>query len=180
MTEPAPAPHISELPIAIVDTNIFGNLLDKKTVGDTHKILDELSSSYRLAISYITVQEIIAVGSKEVAEILDLFDASFAQFDINQSVIVFAGYMTCVGVHSGCDSIVASTAFLNKAFVLTANQKDFPEPLFNERQFWHINSLDDRKRTKTENIYLLEPDYKQIEEKISNIEYVKQPTKNRG
>src|SRR3972149_1846849 len=108
----------NELPIVLVDTNIFGNLLDPKTLDDTYKILIELSVNYQLSVSKITIQEIISKGTKDVLEITKILE-SFRRFEVNEDVLIFAGLMSCVGIKGHFDSIIASTAFLNNAGILT-------------------------------------------------------------
>lgn len=159
-------------PIAIVDTNIFGNLLDKKTFQRTFDIFLEIDKTYSIAISKITVLEIVAIGTSDIRTILRMF-SKMREFDIDDNIILFAGLMNKIGIRGQCDSIIASTAFLNGAVVLTSNQRDFSEPLFNELKFWHIDQKDDMNRTKSSNIYLLASNPISISKEILNVEYVK-------
>jgi len=167
-----------ELPILIADTNIFGNLLDQKTLNDTFQIISELNKSYQLSISKITLQEIVSKGTKDVAGILKGLQG-FRRFEVDESILLFAGLMACVGIKGNFDSIIASTAFLNNAVILTANQKDFPEPCFTETKSWSISYKDNRNRTIHQMIHLLSTNVKETAEKINNIEYVQEIMKNK-
>lgn len=166
----------TNLPIVIIDTNIFGNLLDVKTIGDTFQILLELSKSYEISISKITIQEIISKGTKDVDGIISGL-RSFKRFEVDDFVLVFAGLMTCIGVKGSFDSIIASTAFLNGASILTGNQKDFPEPFFTETKSWSLTYKDNGNRTVHQMIHLLLSDAGKTLDKINNIEYVQEVIK---
>ncbi|GEM_PF-3552902 len=169
-------PPATNPPIVIIDTNIFGNLLDPKTLGDTFQILLELGKDFEISISKITIQEIISKGTKDVDGIISGL-RSFKRFEIDDVVLVFAGLMTCVGVKGPFDSIIASTAFLNGASILTGNQKDFPEPCFIETKSWSLAYKDDGNRTVHQMIHLLLNDAGKTLDKINNIEYVQEVIK---
>ncbi|MBU0777005.1 hypothetical protein KKH23_01940 [Patescibacteria group bacterium] len=160
-------------PIVIIDTSVFGNLLDRKTSQQTYDIFLEVDKDYNLAISKITVHEIIARGTSDINSILSMFK-KMKEFEISDYVIVFSGFLYNIGIKGHCDSIIASTAFLNRAVILTSNQKDFREPLFTEEKCWNVNYKDDENRTASNNIYLLSSNTTKISEKILKIEYVKE------
>ena len=176
MKTPTPVSQ-GKLPIVIVDTNIFGNLFDKNTSADTLNVVDSLSPKYELAISNITFLEVNAWGSKDVSKILKVL-AAFKKFDVDHNVLSFAGLIFCTKKIPGQgDSIIASTCFLNNAFLLTSNQRDFPEPFFHEIDCWHIHHKDIGNRTTTEHIYLLAVDPEEIGKALSSIEYVQELNK---
>lgn len=164
---------VESLPILIVDTNIFGNLLDEKTLDDTFKILVELSKGYQLSISNITLQEIVSKGTKDVYEIIRSFK-SFKKFEVDKTVLMIAGLMTCIGIKGNFDSIIAATSFLNEAVILTGNQKDFPEPCFNEIRHWKIKYKDKGNRTAYYLIHLLAVNINKTLGKFNKLEYVQE------
>lgn len=171
-------PATSELPVVLVDTNIFGNLLDPKTFEQTYNIIIDLSKKYRLSISNITIQEIVSKGTKDISSILKLFRA-FKKFEVDNDVLVFAGLMTCVNIKGNFDSIIASTAFLNNAGILTANQRDFPEPCFTEIDIWSISCKDDGNRTIHHLIHLLSSNVEKTAKKfVEEVEYVREAMKS--
>jgi len=170
-------PRPSNLPIVIIDTNIFGSLFDINSTKDTLAILVDLLKGHRLYVSKITMMEIISKGTKDISAIMKVFKA-FALFEIDDDVLTFAGLMFFAGIRGHMDSIIASTAFLNNTLLLTANQKDFPEPLFSERFCWHVHYKDDNNRTKTDNIYLLSVNPENVGKKLQSIDYVKGLTNN--
>lgn len=166
-------PPNKQLPVVLIDTNIFGNLLDPKTLIDTYEILAELSKQYELSISKITIQEIISKGTKDISEIVEILFKTFRKFDIDDNVLIFGGLMNCVGIKGQFDSIIASTAFLNNSCILTANQKDFPEPCFKEIKCWSINYKDNGNRTAHLMIHLLTIDINKTTDKFNGIEYIR-------
>lgn len=171
-----PSTSTNKLPVLIIDTNIFGNLLDQKTIEDTWRIITELKSSYQLSVSNITLQEIISKGTKDVNGILKIL-AGFRRFEIDEKVLIFGGLMSCVGIKGNFDSIIASTVFLNNAFLLTANQRDFPEPCFKESKNWVIKYKDSGNRTAYRSIYLLTVDAEKTANEVGKVEFVQEVRK---
>jgi len=163
----------SNLPIVIIDTNIFGSLFDINSTKDTLEILVNLLKQYRLYVSKITMMEIISKGTKDISAIMKVFKA-FHLFEVNDDILTFAGLMICAGIRGQMDSIIASTAFLNNTHLLTTNQKDFPEPLFSEKYCWHVHYKDENNRTKTDNIYLLSVNPENVGKKLQGIDYVRE------
>jgi predicted nucleic acid-binding protein len=162
----------NNLPVVIVDTTVFGNLLISKTTDKTLNILIELTKTYSLAISKVTIMEVLSKGTKDINKITKLFKA-FKTYDVSDEVLMYAGLLYSSGIKGHIDSIIASTAFLNNASILTSNQKDFPEPLFTEFAYWHISYKDKCNRTKTDNLYHLSANLDKIGKRLLEIEYIK-------
>lgn len=156
----------------ILDTNILIYLFNKSKIDKILKIIKELYSDYEISISNYTHYEIISWGSKEVLILVKALTL-FKNIHVDQEVLIFAGLMKCLGIKNNGDSIIAATSFLNNAFILTANHRDFPEPYFEETKFWPVDYKTDKNRTTILTTHLLKPKLKNLVDDMNKIEWVK-------
>lgn len=162
-------------PLLILDTNIPIYLSDKKKLSQLAKVLSKLETKYEFTISAITTNEILKRGTRDIKETLEAIN-DFETFEVSKKVLIVSAIFIGAGMKDNelGDSIIAATAFLMKADILTANQKDFPEPFFNEKDCWQLKEKDDKRRTKTTNIYLLKINFDKCKEKFMKIEYIQE------
>jgi predicted nucleic acid-binding protein len=163
-------------PLVILDTNIFGYLLDVNKISQVLGIMLELSNTYESSMSSYTRYELVSKGTKDVQQLIDLLQ-KFRTFIIDDNVLVIAGLMTCLHVEKGGDSIIAATALMNTAVILTANHKHYPEPYFHEQKYWHIDTKSKDNRTTTMTVHLLQVDYVRCGTDFGKIELVQEANK---
>ena len=167
-------PPTNKKPYVILDTNIFGYLLSRDMLGQILEILKELSGVYEIVASKYTYFELVRKGTKDVRDVVKSFD-QFKTFEINEKVLFIAAllyYIWGPKSHDG-DCIIASTALLNSAYILTANNTDFPEPYFKEVKFWNVN-FPRENRTCNILIHLLKADDAKILEDMRKIPYIEE------
>jgi predicted nucleic acid-binding protein len=165
-------PVIPQLPnpIVILDTNIIGSLLDRNRVGGILNALQALSENHDFLVSQYTHYELLKKGSSDVKALMR-FVNNFRYFIIDSSVLFFGAMLSCLGIKDDGDNIIAATALLNKATILTANQRHFPVKYFDEELSWSI-TFKDQMRTHTEHIYLLKPVVEKILADVNTISYI--------
>jgi len=147
----------SETPIqrVLLDTNVISRI-DSSPVGTqiTLYLLDLIRRGFGLAISDITIYELLRGNSKEKEEkMLKHLDAFFRYF-LTNSVLIAAAQLDNIlkmeniqanSMDHG-DKLIAATSILTGSLILTNNSRDFPWPLFHEAETKYINYKEGNKQ----------------------------------
>src|SRR5262245_39609973 len=93
----AKQPQPSDKPIILLDTNVLGDLLNKKLEEQISSTIEKIQEDCEIATSQITYYEIVKKGKRDIGKSIKLID-SFKVFDINKEVLGIAGFMYCLGI----------------------------------------------------------------------------------
>lgn len=165
-------PQKNNKPLVILDTNIIGYLVDKKRIDTILDSIENLAKENELSISLFTYYEIVSLGNKDVPILIQALN-TFKRLSVDLEVLTFAALMRLLKVKKDGDSILAATAFLNDARILTANGKDFPEPYFHEDSYFELKFKDNINRTAVQTIHLLKNDFKKTVRDIEKLDVIK-------
>lgn len=153
-------------PNLILDTNVisYASNYPAELQDQVLKIIENYRSKYEPVITdYIQFELLKKAEDKDSALLKKL--KLFGKLKTTEDIVLIAGLLC--GVYKKAkttladdgDLIIASTAYVSQSFLLTANQKDFPYPFFEERECIPISfkEYENSHRTKIIALYLLEP-----------------------
>lgn len=163
----------------IIDTNILSYLGDKAAGAAFDQYLREkIAPHFTSYICTFSVYEILrgikVAKEKQILEIIK----KFPSYAITNQVLLFAAQLDSlykseqINVSSPGiigDELIAATAILSDAYILTANMRDFPQPYFKEISREYIN-FTVSNYIKTIVVGLLQPDTHLIKARYSQRE----------
>jgi len=160
----------------ILDTNIIKKILDRYSVKVFAEYLSNLvQRNGTFVISDFTSFELIR-GANLVTEgnVFPLINF-ITRLNVTTQVLLAAARLETLykideiqpaGIEIG-DKLIAATAILNSALILTANGRDFPWPYFQEVERKIIEYEDKNKRTKCIPVSLLLPDFRIVAKRFN-------------
>lgn len=168
------------LEIAIVDTNILHYGSDPNFASSVAELIKKLSEKYALVTTDYSVLELYRGLSIDKIPNTNIFFDSFTRLPVNKDIYKTAAALsTCYGNdeatkayygrYSDGDIIIAATAFVNNACIVTADLNDFPRPYFHEAEH---HSLIISKKKKHIAIQSFRPDISYLNLMIGKL-YIK-------
>jgi len=172
----------------LLDTNIIqyaGNKNKALSESVRTQLLSLEKSGYSIVISQYSVFENLQGLWGNKAEEATALLAKFEQKIVSKEVLVLSSILGGLygrendlkDIADG-DKIIAATAMLTNAVVLTRNHRDFPIPFFIQENFYDIIYVDgDRKKLLDLGLY--KPNTKIIESKVAELEPQNKTIRNR-
>lgn len=162
----------------LLDTNIFTNLNNKQLNEQVIYLLqDAVSKGYGLGISQLSIFELLDSASLQNEIKAFSIISGLKQFKILQRVLIAAGHLGCLYSEDGIDyqkhpqigdKIIAATAIVNNAVVLTFNGRHFPPPFFKIISTNALKYKQNDGRESYQVCYFLEPDIDVIKKKYDS------------
>jgi len=162
----------------LLDTNIFTNLNNKQLNEQiTFLLQDAVSKGYGLGISQLSIFELLDSASLQNEIKAFSIISGLKQFKILQGVLITAGHLGCLYSEDGIDyqkhpqigdKIIAATAIVNNAVILTFNGRHFPTPFFKIISTNALKYKQDGGRESYQVCYFLEPDIDIIKKKYDS------------
>lgn len=154
----------------LLDTNIISYLGQTASSIPALQYLKGLSrSGNSFAISEITVYEFLCSSNEEERKDMTQLADQIKNYSVSREVLVYASKLFHLfrtkdqnRRFDSPDMIIASTSIINKTFLLTANQRDYPEPYFIELDVFPLIFISTNKRSQCILVSLLAPDYGKI------------------
>lgn len=163
----------------LLDTNIIqyaGNKNKALSKSVRERLLSLEKSGYSIVISQYSVFENLQGLWGNKAEEATALLAKFEQKIVSKEVLVLASILGGLygrendlkGISEG-DKIIAATAMLTNALVLTRNHRDFPIPFFIQEEFFTLDYTDGNRK-KLLDLGLYKPNTKIINSKVAELE----------
>jgi predicted nucleic acid-binding protein len=168
----SPDPQDDNTPIVLIDNNMIQHFLGKETGKHLEPILKELVDvGATLAASQIVVYEAlkaIVFNETKLKGVVNFFENYLVRYPVNEDVLIESARVHEIygsdkdtkghrDKFSTEDIIIATTAMMLGAYILTCDANDFPIPFFKEANRQYIY-YEEKNRRKHLIVYLLHPD----------------------
>jgi len=168
-------PHQEESPVApivLIDNNMIQHFLSKDVGEKLEPLLSEFQKAGAvLAVSQIVVYEAlkaIIFNPGKFSEVNAFFEKYLMRFPVDEAILMEAARVHEIYGSDDCvkgfrntisteDIIIATTAMLRGAYVVTCDASDFPVPFFKEINREYVDYVF-KGRRKHIVVYLLQPD----------------------
>jgi len=165
-----------EISEVVFDTNILRYSNHPVFLPQIEKFLEKfVIRNARFLISAVSIFELLQAANETIEKENIVLLSKFDSFPLNKKLLIVAARLAGIyqkygginlrGFGSG-DLYIAATSITISTYILTANQKDYPHPIFQEEESFVISNKDKFGRTEYTSIYLLKPNYEFLADKL--------------